>query len=168
VLSRQPEYVAPGAVVCDDWTEALAIAREQAAEDGVDEICRDRRRRPLRTRLPRAARVYLTEVDGEAGGRTSSCRRSTRLAGAMLPAKPSPPAPTTSNRPLFRVLRARVTPRQSGRRSFIRGNGRARHREREVGAMDIELVTEGLRFPERPDRHERRLGDPGPRSRPVA
>jgi dihydrofolate reductase len=68
VLSRQPEYEAPGAVVCDDWTEALAIAREQAAEDQVDEICVIGGADLYALAVPRAARIYLTEVDGEPEG----------------------------------------------------------------------------------------------------
>src|SRR5580658_7074172 len=39
VLTRQPEYEAEGAVVCEDFTEALSMAREQAVEDAVEEIC---------------------------------------------------------------------------------------------------------------------------------
>jgi dihydrofolate reductase len=68
VLSRQPEYEAPGAVVCDDWTEALAIAREQAAEDQVGEICVIGGADLFALALPGAARIYLTEVDGAPDG----------------------------------------------------------------------------------------------------
>lgn len=64
VLSRKPEYEAPGAVVCDDWTEALAIAREQAADDGQDEICVIGGADLFALAMPRAARIYLTEVGG--------------------------------------------------------------------------------------------------------
>ncbi len=68
VLSRQPEFEAKGAVVCEDWAEALAIAREQAAEDGQDEICVIGGADLFALALPRAARIYLTEVDGEPDG----------------------------------------------------------------------------------------------------
>lgn len=68
VLSRRPEYEAPGAVVCDDWSEALAIAREQAAEDQVDEVCVIGGADLYALALPRAARIYLTEVEGEPEG----------------------------------------------------------------------------------------------------
>ena len=68
VLSRQPEYEAPGAVVCEDWTEALAIAREQAAEDQVDEVCAIGGADLYALALPRAARIYLTEVEGDPAG----------------------------------------------------------------------------------------------------
>ena len=39
VLSRDGDFEPQGAVVCERFEEALAIAREQAAEDGVDEVC---------------------------------------------------------------------------------------------------------------------------------
>ena len=68
VLTRQAEYEANGAVVCDDWTEALAIAREHAAEDRVDEVCVIGGADLYALALPRAHRVYLTEVEGEPEG----------------------------------------------------------------------------------------------------
>ena len=68
VLSRRPEYEAPGAVVCDDWTESLSIAREQAEEDQADEICVIGGADLYALALPRAARIYLTEVEGEPEG----------------------------------------------------------------------------------------------------
>jgi dihydrofolate reductase len=68
VLSRQPEYEAAGAVVCEDWDEALAIAREQAAEDQADEVCVIGGADLFALAVPRAARIYLTEVDGEPDG----------------------------------------------------------------------------------------------------
>jgi dihydrofolate reductase len=68
VLSRQPEYEAPGAVVCDDWSEALQIAREQASEDQADEICVIGGADLFALALPRAARIYLTEVEGDPEG----------------------------------------------------------------------------------------------------
>jgi len=68
VLSRRQGYEAPGAVVCDDWTEAVAIAREQAAEDGEDEVCVIGGSDLFALALPRAGRIYLTEVEGEPEG----------------------------------------------------------------------------------------------------
>ena len=68
VLSREPEFEAKGAVVCDDLDEALEIAREQAAEDGEDEVCVIGGADLYALALPRAARIYLTEVDGEPEG----------------------------------------------------------------------------------------------------
>jgi dihydrofolate reductase len=68
VLSRQPEYEAHGAVVCDDWTEALEIAREQAGDDDKDEICVIGGADLFALALPRAGRIYLTEVEGDPEG----------------------------------------------------------------------------------------------------
>jgi dihydrofolate reductase len=68
VLTRQAEYEAKGAVVCENWTEALAIAREQAAEDRVDEVCVIGGADLFALALPRAHRIYLTEVDGDPDG----------------------------------------------------------------------------------------------------
>jgi dihydrofolate reductase len=68
VLSRQPEYEAAGAVVCETFAEALEIAREQAAEDGKDEVCVIGGSDLFALALPRAQRIYLTEVEGEPDG----------------------------------------------------------------------------------------------------
>ena len=68
VLSRQAEYEAAGAVVCDNFAEALEMAREQAAEDGQDEVCVIGGADLFALALPRAKRIYLTEVDGEPEG----------------------------------------------------------------------------------------------------
>jgi len=68
VLSRRPEFEAPGAVVCDDFSEALEIAREQAGEDGKDEVCVIGGADLFALALPRARRIYLTEVDGDPEG----------------------------------------------------------------------------------------------------
>jgi dihydrofolate reductase len=68
VLTRQPEFEAAGAVACNDLAEALEIAREQAAEDGKDEVCVIGGADLFALALPRAVRMYLTEVDGEPDG----------------------------------------------------------------------------------------------------
>ena len=68
VLSRQAEYEAAGALVCEDFAEALEISREQAAEDGQDEVCVIGGADLFALALPRAKRIYLTEVDGEPEG----------------------------------------------------------------------------------------------------
>ena len=39
VLSRDASYAPEGCVVCEDFTEAVAIGREQAEEDGASEVC---------------------------------------------------------------------------------------------------------------------------------
>ena len=103
VLSRQPEYEATGAVAADNFAEALAIAREQAAEDGKDEVCVIGGADLFALALPRAARIYLTEVDGEPAGDVimppldeSGWREVSREAA---PAGPDDEYPT-----VFRVL----------------------------------------------------------------
>ena len=68
VLTRQPGFEAPGALVCADFGEAVAIAKEQAAEDGVDEVCVIGGADLFALALPRAHRIYLTEVEGEPQG----------------------------------------------------------------------------------------------------
>jgi dihydrofolate reductase len=68
VVTRQPEYEAEGAVVCADFAEALGIAREQAADDGVDEVCVIGGADLYALALPRARRIYLTEVEAEPAG----------------------------------------------------------------------------------------------------
>jgi dihydrofolate reductase len=68
VLSRQPEFEAAGAVVCDNFAEALEMAREQAVEDGKDEVCVIGGADLFALALPRAKRIYLTEVEGEPEG----------------------------------------------------------------------------------------------------
>src|SRR5579864_9211919 len=39
VLSRDGSFEAKGALVCEDFSEAVQIAREQAEEDGKGEVC---------------------------------------------------------------------------------------------------------------------------------
>jgi dihydrofolate reductase len=68
VLTRDPTFEAEGAVICNDLTEALEIAREQAAEDGKDEVCVIGGADLFALALPRARRIYLTEVEGDPEG----------------------------------------------------------------------------------------------------
>src|SRR5580693_2714986 len=68
VLTRQAEYEAAGAVVCDNFAEALEIATEQAAEDGAEEVCVIGGADAYALALPRAQRIYLTDVEGEPAG----------------------------------------------------------------------------------------------------
>jgi dihydrofolate reductase len=71
VLTRQPESEAAGAVVCNDFAEAIEIAREQAAEDGKDEVCVIGGADLFTLALPKAKRIYLTEVDADPAGDVS-------------------------------------------------------------------------------------------------
>lgn len=68
VLSRDPGFEAAGAVVCQDFSEAVQIAREQAHDDGADEVCVIGGASLFTLALPKAARLYLTEVQAEVEG----------------------------------------------------------------------------------------------------
>ncbi len=68
VLSRDPTFETQGAVVCADFTEALEIAREQAEEDGAAEVCVIGGSALFALALPKAKRIYLTEVDAAPEG----------------------------------------------------------------------------------------------------
>ncbi|MBS0334160.1 MAG: dihydrofolate reductase [Proteobacteria bacterium] len=68
VLSRDGSFEPKGAVVCDDFAEAVSIAREQAAEDGAREVCVIGGASLFELALQRAGRVYLTDVDAEPEG----------------------------------------------------------------------------------------------------
>lgn len=68
VLSRDGSFQPQGAVVCETFEEALDIAREQAAEDGAEEVCVIGGAALFALALPRARRLYLTEVDAEPEG----------------------------------------------------------------------------------------------------
>jgi dihydrofolate reductase len=70
VLSRDGSFQPQGAVVCESFGEALAIAREQAAEDGAEEVCVIGGAAVFAEALPRARRLYITEVDVEVEGDT--------------------------------------------------------------------------------------------------
>lgn len=68
VLSRDGSFEPQGAVVCEHFSEALQIGREQAEEDGVDEVCVIGGAALFELALPKARRLYLTEVDAEVDG----------------------------------------------------------------------------------------------------
>jgi len=68
VLTRDGSFEAKGAVVVNTWPEALAMAREQAVEDGVDEVCVIGGTALFELTLPKANRLYLTEVEAEPDG----------------------------------------------------------------------------------------------------
>ena len=68
VLSKDESFEPKGAVACLTLDEAVEIAREQAVEDGVDEICVIGGAGLFAATLPRAKRLYLTEVDAEPEG----------------------------------------------------------------------------------------------------
>ncbi len=68
VLSRDGSFEPKGAVTCESLSEALEIAREQAAEDGAEEVCVIGGAAVFAMALPKARRLYLTEVDVDAEG----------------------------------------------------------------------------------------------------
>lgn len=67
-LSYEEQGKAKGAVVCTSLDEALSIARETAVEDGIDEICVIGGAALFAAALPRARRLYITEVEAEVDG----------------------------------------------------------------------------------------------------
>jgi dihydrofolate reductase len=103
VLSRQAASEVEGALVCDDFAEAVEIAREQAAEDGADEVCVIGGADLFARALPRATRIYLTEVEAEPPGDAFAPPIDesgwTEVAREAVPAGPKDDYPT-----VFRVL----------------------------------------------------------------
>ena len=68
VLSRDGSFEPKQCVVCEEFAEAISIAREQAEEDEREEFCVIGGASLFEIALPRAKRVYLTEVDAEVEG----------------------------------------------------------------------------------------------------
>lgn len=62
VLSRDPAYLAPGAIGVPSLDAALDIARSAAQQVGVEEIMIVGGDDVFREVLPKASRIYLTEV----------------------------------------------------------------------------------------------------------
>lgn len=68
VLSRDGSFEPEKAVVCEEFATAVAIAREQAEDDGASEVCVIGGASLFELALARARRLYLTEVDAEVEG----------------------------------------------------------------------------------------------------
>ena len=68
VLSRDGSFEPHGAIVCEEFSEAVSIAKEQAEEDGAREVCVIGGASLFELALPKARRLYLTEVDAEVEG----------------------------------------------------------------------------------------------------
>jgi dihydrofolate reductase len=68
VLTRDGSFAAKGALACESFYEAVQIAREQADEDGAEEICVIGGAALFELALPKARRMYLTEVEAEVDG----------------------------------------------------------------------------------------------------
>ena len=69
-MSYDEQGKAKGAVVCTSLDEALDIARETAVDDGVGEVCIIGGAALFETILPKARRLYITEVDAAPEGDT--------------------------------------------------------------------------------------------------
>ena len=68
VLSRDGSFDPQAALVCESLDEAVQIAREQAAEDGVGEVCVIGGADVAKAAFPKARRLYLTEVEADPEG----------------------------------------------------------------------------------------------------
>ena len=68
VLSRDGSFNPHYAVVCEDFSQAVQIGREQAEDDGVEEVCVIGGAALFALALPKARRMYLTEVDADVDG----------------------------------------------------------------------------------------------------
>ncbi len=71
VLTRDGSFEPAKAVRCEDFSEAVQIAREQASEDGVAEVCVIGGAALFALALPRAGRIYLTEIEAQVAGDVS-------------------------------------------------------------------------------------------------
>ncbi len=68
VLSRDGRFEPSGALVCEDFHDAFQIARDQAEDDVQDEVCVIGGAALFEIALPKAKRLYLTEVDASPPG----------------------------------------------------------------------------------------------------
>ena len=68
VLTRDGSFEPNGAIVCERFEEALSIAREQAEDDGAKEVCVIGGAALFALALPKAKRMYLTEVEADVSG----------------------------------------------------------------------------------------------------
>ncbi len=68
VLSRDGSFAPAGALVCENFSEAVQIGREQASEDGVEEVCVVGGAAVFALALPRAQRMYLTDIAAQPAG----------------------------------------------------------------------------------------------------
>ena len=68
ILSRDGSFDPVGGVVCASFAEALEFGREHARDEGVDEVCVIGGAALVELALPRAQRIYLSEVDAAPQG----------------------------------------------------------------------------------------------------
>ena len=101
ILSRDGSFQPRGAVVSEDFSEAVQIAREQAADDGEEEVCVIGGAEIFALALPKARRMYLTEVAAIAGGDVVFPPSSTRGRGPRCAARPTRPDRSMSSHSSF-------------------------------------------------------------------
>lgn len=68
VLTRDLKFEAEGAIVCNSLFEALELAREQALDEGLDDICVIGGANLYAQVLPKADRLYITHVHASPEG----------------------------------------------------------------------------------------------------
>ena len=68
VLTRDGSFEVERAVVCETFSDAVEIAREQAEDDGAAEVCVIGGAALFALALPKARRLYLTEVEADIAG----------------------------------------------------------------------------------------------------
>lgn len=68
VLTRDGSFEPKNAVVFEDFSEAVQTAREQAEDDGASEVCVIGGNALFQLALPKANRLYLTEVEADPEG----------------------------------------------------------------------------------------------------
>jgi dihydrofolate reductase len=107
VLSRDGSFAPAGALVCEDFSEASQIAREQASEDGVGEACVIGGAALFALALPRARRLYLTEVDASPEGDVSFPAFD-EAAWTEVRREAHPAGPDDDHAFVFRVLERRA------------------------------------------------------------
>ncbi|WP_426013486.1 dihydrofolate reductase [Caulobacter sp. DWR2-3-1b2] len=106
VLSQDGSFEPQQAVVCESFLEALQMAKEQAADDGVDEVCVIGGRAIFELALPRAKRLYLTEVQAEVEGDVSFPAFD-ETAWTEVRREEHPAGPDDDHAFVFRVLERR-------------------------------------------------------------
>ncbi len=68
VLSQDGSFEPDGALVCESFNDAMQIAREQASDDGAEEVCVIGGAAVFAAAWPKARRLYITEVQAEVEG----------------------------------------------------------------------------------------------------
>ncbi len=71
VLSRDGSFEPDQALVCETFNDALDIAREQAVDDGAEEVCVIGGAAIFEAAWPKAKRLYITEVQADVEGDVS-------------------------------------------------------------------------------------------------